>query len=192
LYWEVGGIGLGVMFNGCSKIFEIKTEFDSDARLPIQLENYKKVFNQIYLIIPEEKLSYYEKYDETIGLITFNFKCDDSFVFHRESLINYEIDPITIMSVLHTNEYKSIVKEYFGYLPKMTSFSQYKICSELIFKIPNRQLNKLFVDQIKERFDNEALSSQCYKEFNQLFLALKMNRAKKNKMINLLKTPLQY
>ena len=67
------------MFNGCSKVFEIKTEFDSDFRLPLQLENYKKAFNQIYLIVPETKLKLYEKYDSSIGLITFNSSNENSF-----------------------------------------------------------------------------------------------------------------
>lgn len=181
-----------VMFNGYSKVFEIKTEFDSDIRLPLQLENYKKAFNQIYLIIPETKLSIYEKKEKTVGLITFNSKNDNSFSLQRKALNNFEIDPFTIMSILHTSEYKSIVKTHFGYLPEMTSFSQFKTCSELIFEIPKIELNKLFIAQIKKRSDNDALSARYYKEFNQLFLALKMNRTKKQKMIDILKTPLQY
>lgn len=180
-----------VMFNGYSKLFEIKTEFDSDIRLPLQLENYKKAFNQIYLIIPETKLNIYEKYDKTVGLITFNSTSDNLFTFNRNASINFDIDPSTIMSILHTNEYKSIVKKYFGYLPQMTSFSQFKTCSELIFEIPKNELNKIFIAEIKKRGINEALSSRYYKEFNQLFLALKMNRSNKNKMIDLLKTPIQ-
>ncbi|MFA5300185.1 MAG: sce7726 family protein, partial [Lutibacter sp.] len=160
--------------------------------LPLQLENYKKAFNQIYLIIPETKLSIYEKYDDTIGLITFNSKENNSFNLKRKALINLEIDQSTLMTILHTNEYKSIVKKHFGYLPEMTSFSQFKICSELIHKIQKNELNKLFIAQIKNRGDNKALSLRYYKEFNQLFLALKMNQTKKNKMIDLLKTPLQH
>jgi len=181
-----------VMFNGCSKVFEIKTEFDSDFRLPLQLENYKKAFNQIYLIVPETKLSLYEKYDSTIGLITFNSSNENSFEVNRSALNNPEIDPQILMSILHTNEYKSIVKKHFGYLPEMTSFNQFKICSELICEIPKIELNKLFITQIKKRGDKEALSSRYYREFNQLFLALKMNRTNKKKMIDILKTPLQY
>jgi hypothetical protein len=96
------------------------------------------------------------------------------------------------MSILHTNEYRSIVKNYFGYLPEMTSFSQFKICSELICEIPKSELNKLFVLHIKKRGDNKALSSRYYREFNQLFLALKMNQTNKKMMIDILKTPLQY
>jgi len=180
------------MFNGYSKIFEIKTKFDSDSRLPLQLENYKRAFNQIYLIIPESKISFYKKYDKQIGLITFNSNSDNSFELNRKAVINLEIDPIAMLNILHSTEYKSIVKNYFGDIPKMTSFSQFKICSELILEIPQNELNKLFIAEIKNRGINEALSSRYHKEFNQLFLALKMNRNKKNKMIDLLKTPIQF
>jgi hypothetical protein len=179
------------MFNGCSKIFEIKTEFDSDSRLKLQLQNYEKVFNQVFIIIPKSKLNIYEKQDASIGIITYEPKRDNSFSLHRNAYSNSEIDPSTIMSILHTNEYKSIVREHYGYLPEMTSFNQYKICSDLIFQIPLNQLNKLFIDTMKKRSSSNALSSRYYKEFNQLFLALKMNRNSKNKMIESLKTTIQ-
>jgi hypothetical protein len=180
------------MFNGCSKIFEIKTELDSDIRLNLQLENYRKAFNEIYLIVPESKLSIYEKYDSNVGVITFNSNRDKLFTLLRNAKTNYEIDPSIIMTILHSKEYKSIVKNYYGALPPMTSFSQYKICSDLIFEIPNLKLNKLFIAEIKKRATNDALSFRYYKEFNQLFLALKMTRSNKYKMIDILKTPIQF
>jgi hypothetical protein len=95
------------------------------------------------------------------------------------------------MSILHTNEYKSIVKKHYGYLPQMTSFNQYKVCSELIYEIPLNELNKLFINTMKKRSSSNALSSRYYKEFNQLFLALRMNRNSKDKMIESLKTTIQ-
>lgn len=179
------------MFNGCSKIFEIKTELDSDSRLMLQLQNYVKAFNQIFLIIPQSKLNIYKKQDTSIGLITYDPKSNNTFSLHRNAETNFEIEPSTIMSILHTNEYKSIVKNYFGYLPQMTSFNQYKVCCELIFEIPINKLNKLFIDAMKKRNSSNALSSRYYKEFNQLFLALKMNRDSKNQMIESLKTTIQ-
>lgn len=179
------------MFNGCSKIFEIKTEFDSDSRLTLQLQNYEKAFNQIFLIIPKSKLNIYEKQEASIGIITYDPKNDNSFSLYRNANANFEIEPSTIMSILHTNEYKSIVKKYFGYLPQMTSFNQYKVCSELINEIPLNELNKLFINTMKKRSSSNALSSRYYKEFNQLFLALRMNRNSKDKMIESLKTTIQ-
>ncbi len=180
------------MFNGCSKIFEIKTELDSDVRLSLQLANYRKAFNEIYIIIPNSKLSSYKKYDKTVGLITFDSSSVNTFTLMRNAKTNYEIEPSTIMTILHSKEYKSIVKKHYGYLPEMTSFSQYNICSDLIFKIPYEKLNKLFITEIKKRGINNTLSSRYYREFNQLFLSLKMNRDTKNKMIDILKTPINF
>lgn len=180
-----------VMFNGCSKIFEIKTELDSDSRLTLQLQNYEKVFNQIFLIIPLSKLNSYEKKDTSIGLITYDPKSKDAFSVYRNAKPNFDIAPSVIMSILHTNEYKSIVSMYYGSLPQMTSFNQFKICSDLIFDIPKESLNKLFIDEMKKRSSSDALSSTTYKEFNQLFLALRMNRDSKSKMIEILKTSIQ-
>lgn len=181
-----------VMFNGCSKIFEIKTELDSDSRLTLQLQNYEKAFNQIFLIIPKSKLSIYEKQDASIGLITYAPKSENAFSIYRKAKLNLDIEPSTIMSILHTNEYKSIVCKYFGSLPQMTSFNQHKVCSELISEIPNDMLNKFFIDEMKKRRSSNALSSRYYKEFNQLFLALRMNRDSKSKMIESLKTTIQF
>lgn len=180
-----------VMFNGCSRIFEIKTELDSDSRLSSQIKNYDKAFNQIFLIIPESKLQIYEKQDASIGLITYGPKRENIFSVYRNSKLNLDIEPSTIMSILHTKEYKSIVNKYYGSLPQMTSFNQFKICSDLILKIPIDSLNKLFIDEMKLRNSSDALSSRTYKEFNQLFLALKMNRDSKSKMIEILKTSIQ-
>lgn len=179
------------MFNGCSKIFEIKTELDSDSRLKFQLQNYEKAFNQIFLIIPKSKLNIYEKQNASIGLITYDKNSEDTFSIQRNAKLNFDIEPSAIMSILHTREYKSIVKRYYGSLPQMTSFNQHKICSELILNIPISKLNKLFIDEIKNRSSSNALSSRYYKEFNQLFLALRMNRDSKNKMIESLKTTIQ-
>src|SRR3569832_1538373 len=42
-----------VMFNGISKVFEIKTLLDKEARLSNQLEQYDRLFNEVYLFVPE-------------------------------------------------------------------------------------------------------------------------------------------
>ncbi len=49
------------MFNGVSKAFEIKTEFDSDKRLKSQISDYRQCFNEVYLIVPSNKVQSYKK-----------------------------------------------------------------------------------------------------------------------------------
>jgi hypothetical protein len=180
-----------VMFNGKSKVFEIKTEFDSTKRLKLQIENYSKAFNQIFLIVPESKLSLYSKFDKSIGVISFNNnEGDERFILQRDAITNYEVDPETIMKVLHTNEYKSIVKSFYGELPVMTSFNQYNICNELINEIPNIELNKMFIEKMKNRNLENVLSKHFYKEFNQISLSLKLNKKDREVMIMNLKLPI--
>jgi len=179
-----------VMFNGNSKVFEIKTKFDTDHRLPIQLENYRNAFNQIFLVVPESKVHLYSKYDINIGLITFGENHNQKLKMQRKARTNTVIDANTIMNILHTQEYKSIVKSYFGVLPKMTSFNQYNKCYELLSKIPEHELNKLFISQMKNRGEKNALSKRYFKEFNQLSLALKLTKAERTNMIENLKSPL--
>ncbi len=179
-----------VMFNGNSKVFEIKTEFDTDYRLPLQLENYRNAFNQIFIVIPESKFHLYLKYDVNVGLITFSKDQDRKFKIQREAKTNTVVDTKTIMNILHTQEYKSIVKSYFGILPKMTSFNQYHICYEFLSKIPKHELNNLFICLMKNRGKKNALSKRYFKEFNQLSLALKLTKAERINMIENLKSPL--
>lgn len=175
-------------FNGVSKVFEIKTEFDSDSRLKLQLENYKKIFNEVYLIIPESKLANYKKVDNTIGLIIYNLRRKKKFVIERFSQLNYKIDLSTIMNILHSHEYKEIIKEYYGELPEMNSFNQFEKSKQLILEIPTDDFNKLFIKFMKKRNMSTELSTRQNKEFNQLFLALKIGRQEKLKLINNLNT----
>jgi len=179
------------MFNGNSKVFEIKTVYDSVNRLALQLENYRKAFNQIFLVIPESRLSLYKKCDDRVGLITFNVNQEQKFTLRREAVNNQEVNAETIMHILHTHEYKAIVKLYYGRLPEMDSFTQFQKCGELIKRIPNHELNKFFIEQMKNRNWENVLSSRYYKEFNQLSLALKLSKIEKKNLIQKLKSPLK-
>lgn len=179
-----------VMFNGNSKVFEIKSELDTDTRLDLQLKNYLQAFNQVYLIVPESKISTYQKYDQNVGIITYNSSRLKKFQLFRNAVLNTNINADVIMDILHTPEYKSIIKTYLGDLPKMTSFDQYNICKNIIRQIPLDELNKLFIDIMKKRVFKPEISKRNYKEFNQINLSLKLNRKRKENMIDTLKSPI--
>lgn len=178
-----------VMFNGHSKVFEIKSELDTDNRLELQLEDYRHAFNQIFVIVPETKVFKYEKYDKSIGIISHNTIRKEKFRLYREAQVKLNIQSETIMTILHTPEYKAVVKSYFGKLPEMTSFNQFEICKELIGEIPKKDLNILFIEQMKNRVFKPVISKH-YKEFNQINLSLKLSKKQKEQMIFHLKSPL--
>ncbi len=179
------------MFNGSSKVFEIKTEFDSDRRLKMQLENYQMAFNQVFLIIPSAKIGLYERYDKNVGIILFDSNCEQSFAVYREAKIRSEVDSAAIMKILHTREYKEIVQTYFGDLPPMTSFNQFNTCNSLIHQMPNSALNEHFIAQMKKRGSKNALSKRYYREFNQISLAMKMDEHDRRQMLQVLKSKIE-
>ncbi len=179
-----------VMFNGLSKVFEIKTELDSTKRLGNQLETYKSIFNEIYLIVPKSKLHLYLNYDISIGVISYCNKNEKKFILERKSELNIEVNHQILMNILHTNEYKNIVKQYHKEIPEMNSFNQFKICSSLISQIPSKILNELFINQLKNRGMKNYFSTKIYAPFHQLSLALQLGKKEQEILFQNLKTPI--
>ncbi|WKV14028.1 sce7726 family protein [Marivirga harenae] len=179
-----------VMFNGTSRAFEIKTELDSDKRLDSQLNQYRKVFNEIFLIVPVSKIKEYETYDSSIGIICFDILSPKRFQIVRSATRTKDIDAEALMHIFHTSEYKEIVTHYYGQLPEVTSFNQFEVCKGLIAKIPQNELNQLFINKMKSRAGNYELSARNYREFNQLSLALRMNMKNRKQLFSILKAPL--
>lgn len=180
-----------VMFNGVSKVFEIKTELDTTMRLDNQIDSYKDVFNEIYLIVPLSKLEQFLSFDDSVGVISFSNERDQKFKTERQAIRNVKIKADSLMHVLHTNEYKNIVSKYFEQLPPFNSFNQFQVCAKLLAQIPNEELNQLFIKQLKKRGEKNELSVRNYSAFNQLSLALKLSREERALLFQNLKTPIQ-
>lgn len=167
-----------VLFNGTSKVFEIKTELDKPDRIFNQLNDYKKVFKEIYLVTHHTLLEKYLKIiSDNIGLIvltkTFSLKTV------REPEINHALDNGTIMKCLRKKEYSNIIQEYFGALPDVTDFKFYKSCKELICKIPSLVLHDMMISEIKKRQvkeKGELSSSSIPKELKHICLCLDFNK----------------
>lgn len=175
------------MFNGKSKVFEIKTILDKEYRLSNQLQEYKKLFNQVYIIVPSELLPKYIEFDKNIGIITYD-SSSNNFELIQKSVFDSNIDVDVLMEVLHTKEYIDIVREYFDDIPEMNSFNQFNICKKLIAKIPNEELNKLFISKMKERNVNNLFFNKINREFNQICLSLNLEKLERDNLIKKLKT----
>lgn len=175
------------MFNGTSKVFEIKTVLDKVYRLSGQIDAYRKIFNEIYLIVPVTCIKKYISYDKNVGIISFDSHYRN-FQLIRESVKNLNPDISTIMEVLYTHEYKDIVRLYYGSLPKMTDFSQFEICSRYISEIPVEILNVLFVNTIKKRKVHNLFFNKINSELNQICLSLNLNKIERDKLISNLNT----
>ena len=181
-----------VLFNGSSKAFEIKTELDSDKRLGNQLDDYTKIFNECYIVTHETLTSKYLKVDKAIGIIELIEKPRSLIMREiRPAIKNRNIDPKTIIRSIRTNEYKNIVKEYYGELPEMNSFNMFNVCCELLKKIPSEQLSNLFIEQIKTRKSNTSFIKMFYKELRQIGLALNMGNKRYHQLTVKLNQPIR-
>ena len=174
------------MFNGISKAFEIKTILDKEYRLSNQLQEYKKIFNEVYIIVPRVHLFKYLCFDNSVGIISFTSNLK-KFELIREAERKVDIDTNTLMEILHTKEYLEISKTYYGQLPTMTAFNQFEKCKELISDIPTSDLNKLFIAAMKKRNINNQFFNKVNNEFNQICLSLNLKKQERDNLITSLK-----
>lgn len=165
-----------VLFNGTSKAFEIKTELDSNKRLIGQLSDYSKIFKESYIVTYETLVDKYLNEDDSVGIISLKkYSRGLKMTEIRPAKVNSEIDPECVIRSLRTNEYKSIVKQYFGELPVMNSFNMFDICRDLILQIPLKDLNHLFIEQFKKRKSNTLTIESHIKELRQIGLAMNID-----------------
>jgi hypothetical protein len=174
-----------VLFNGLSKAFEIKTELDSKYRLSGQLSDYKKIFNESYIITHESLVSKYLNEDENVGIIQM-VQNPRSVILEevRHAKYNENIDASVLMKTLRTAEYKNIVKSVLGELPQMNSFNMYDICYDIIKDVSAKELNPLFLNEIKKRKSSTSIINSFNMELRHLCLAMNMDDNKYQILMN--------
>ena len=174
-----------VMFNGESKAFEIKTEYDTPRRLDKQMDDYKCFFDKCYIIVPENRLDeYYDIVESTTGIITMNW--DNGHIILKEvrhALWNEHFEPQALMSCLRTEEYKSIVLSLGESLEGVAGYDMYTYCCQVISKANPDKLRVLFLREVKKRKNNTALLRKYPMSIRQMMLSLNLPENKANKLL---------
>jgi hypothetical protein len=164
-----------VMFNGVSKAFEIKTELDTDKRLNGQLSDYQQIFQESYIVTHESLLDKYLNSSETCGLILFQKKGRAyKMIEVKKAVRQKKIDAEVLIRSVRTEEYKNIIINYYGNLPRVNSFNMFDACEELMKQIPQDSLHQLFVAEIKKRVSNTGHLTEFNKELRHLCLSMKI------------------
>ena len=143
-----------VLVNGESRVFEIKTEYDTPKRLEHQMSEYCKVFDKCYLVVPREKAEEYSQIvSKETGIIAVSYErgrvCMDQE--YRSATKNTKMDASVLMRTLRTPEYKNIVRSFYGSLPDVTDFEMFEVCERMMSNIPSSDLSVLFKREIKKR-----------------------------------------
>lgn len=164
------------LFNGESKAFEIKTEFDSSRRLDKQMRDYRKVFDKCYVVVPAEKIEDYAHcIDDEIGMLSLS-KTRGRVIMQvfREATINETIDSDVLITCLRTKEYEQVIRDYYGELPKVPDYEMYEECKKIMRAIPKEKLKTSFLDLMKNRKKNIQVLLKVPKELRQIYLSMNL------------------
>lgn len=182
-----------VMFNGHSRAFEIKTEYDTTRRLTAQLVDYTRVFQLCYVVIPEHMQETYEReIPPYIGIILLiNNNGSLTLKEARPAVENKNIDAGMMMKCLRTKEYENIVIEEFGKLPDVPYYEMYKACEEKLYDIPPDKLHQYFLNEIEKRKNNMCLLQKAPHELRQMYLQLGLSKGQIDILQTYLNNPIK-
>ena len=182
-----------VMFNGISRAYEIKTDYDSDKRLISQLTDYNNLFEKTYLVISAAGYNkYINELPQNVGIIVFEYK--NGALVHRvvrDAQKNTIINIHTLMRSIRATEYKSIVKEIYGTLPDVSEFDMFEACENLLKVTDNKKVRAAFMNVIKQRKTNTQSLGQFEKCFRQLGVATNMTLTEYHSFVNNLSKPIK-
>lgn len=144
-------------FSLSNHAYEIKTEFDTFARLEKQLMDYAKGFEYVWIVIPESKLkTTLSSVSNSIGITLLNK--NNSLDVYRTASSN--LDLVThggLFSLLHEKEFSSLMKKYSGHSMGFSSFESRKLYLDKFQSIDVASLHADVVKIVKGRTQHEKL-----------------------------------
>lgn len=175
-----------VMFNGESKAFEIKTEYDSPRRLDKQMDDYKRFFDKCYIVVSEDNVDEYRDIVEpTTGIIVMSQNNGRIILQEfKDAERNERFECEALMSCLRTEEYKNIVLSLGASLEGVAGYNMYNYCYQVISNANPNELRELFLCEIKKRKNNTALLRKYPMSIRQMMLSLNLPEDKANKLLN--------
>lgn len=148
-----------VLLNGASTVYEIKSQYDSFARLEKQMRAYFEIFDYINVITSSSQV---KKLDSILpnkaGILVLTNRNTISTI--REPKSNKEnINPDILFDSLRKAEYMRIIKEYYGTVPDVPNTQIYRECKKLFCEIPLVYAHDLTIKILKERTNSKRLKN---------------------------------
>ena len=183
-----------VMFNGESKVFEIKTEYDSPRRLDRQMGDYKGVFDKCYLVVPESKVGdYLQVVEEETGIIVMAYGSDGMELREwREARQNEAFNSYAMLSCLRACEYERMAEnlghDLMSVLKGINGLITVRIS---LLRAAAKDLKRLFLQEVKKRQNNTRFLSKYPVALRQMLLSLNLPEKKALLLLDKLKTTIQ-
>ncbi len=146
-----------VILNGTSTVYEIKSEFDSFARLENQLRAYFNIFDHINVITSDQQAAKLEPIlPDRVGIQVLTNRNTISTI--RESKSNKEnIRTDILFDSLRKQEYMRIIDSFFGEVPDVPNTLIYRECKKIFCKIPPETAHDLTINILRKRNNAKLL-----------------------------------
>jgi len=140
------------MINGKSMVFEIKTEYDTYARLSKQLYDYEQVFEYVCIVVPECQIdSVISLIGENIGIIFYkqNRLGNIKFYEYRSPIYSKNINPVTQLRALTKTELRKMINPTYN--------SKTEIIENIISNHSQEEINDTFKEYFKSKYQDKWL-----------------------------------
>jgi len=185
-----------VIFNGTSTVYEIKSEYDTFNRLETQLNDYKKAFEFVYIVIPSKSIDKLQKHliDESIGIMKLNI--NNTITTFKEAKSNKHLfNKGMIFDILRKNEYIKIIKNQYGNIPNIPNTKIYTYCKELFCELDTNIIHTEIINILKNRGSDKLLKeviTSVPDSLKALSLQIKLTNKEKYSLLDLLKKEIKY
>lgn len=145
-----------VIVNGKTTCYEIKSEFDTLNRLDKQLDDYLKIFDEVYVVCTAKNLkSVLSSTDEHIGVLELtskNYLSEKRPAIHRKKPIDIDI----LARSLRKEEYLDLVYKVTGRTPNVPNSRLFKECLGLLKSADPDKIATSFIEVLKEKRFNDS------------------------------------
>jgi len=138
--------------NGKSAAYEIKTDLDNFNRLEKQLNDYYKIFDEVFVICSTNRITEIQKLiPKKTGIISYRITNNKKYIFKTErySQKNLDIDNREQLNSLSNNDLFSLITN------KRKKISRDDYIELIMDTKSHEQINKLFKECLKNKYSRQ-------------------------------------
>ncbi|MEU4208371.1 sce7726 family protein [Rothia terrae] len=147
-----------VIFNGTSTAYEIKSDRDSLARLPLQVEDYRKVFAKVVVVADAKHLTTLEEIlPADVGILELTQKRTLSTIRPAEQNLD-TLEKSAMFDALKLAELQAMLTDLGCNTPEAPNTRQRRIYSEILSHFSVEQLHSSMVKTVKNSRSQAPMS----------------------------------
>ncbi|WP_238883872.1 sce7726 family protein [Clostridium sp. YIM B02551] len=168
-------------------VYEIKTDLDNLERLSYQLDDYYRVFSEVYVVTSEKNYypvyKFIKDYKPNVGIIVLSDKVTLS-IRKQAEIDNNNLNYDNLFKLLRKKEYEEILQFKFKSLPDVKPVQYFKVCLSWFKQLDIKECQTLVFNQLRKRIESQNIggildipmqirwlvysSNLTYKEFDKI------------------------